>query len=52
MDEIHRQAVLSVKAEAQARMLKYIEDALTDEERDIVRREGTARQAISPKMRP
>lgn len=49
MDEIHNQAVLSVKAEAQARMLKYIEDLLTDEEKDIVRRGRNSKAGHIPK---
>ncbi|MGI6553842.1 MAG: Mini-ribonuclease 3 [Bacillota bacterium] len=49
MDEIHHQAVLSVKAEAQARMLKYIENTLTDEERDIVRRGRNSKAGHIPK---
>jgi len=49
MDAIHNLAVESVKAEAQARMFRYLEDSLTEEELDIVRRGRNSKCGHVPK---
>lgn len=49
MDAMHNQAVSSVKAQAQARMLKVIEDMLDEQERDIVRRGRNSKAGHVPK---
>lgn len=49
MDAIHNLAVESVKAEAQARMFRYLEDSLTEEELDVVRRGRNSKCGHVPK---
>ncbi|HCX04404.1 MAG TPA: Mini-ribonuclease 3 [Clostridiales bacterium] len=48
IDKMHKSAVEFVKAEKQAMYLKEIENILTDEEKDIVRR-GRNSKSIPPK---
>lgn len=49
MDAVHKLAVCSVKAEAQAEMLRHIEASLTDKELDIVRRGRNCKCGHVPK---
>lgn len=49
MDAIHNHAVNCVKAEAQAKMLRHIEDMLSEEERDIIRRGRNSKSGHVPK---
>jgi ribonuclease-3 family protein len=49
MDAIHHRAVESVKADAQAKMLRALEDFLTEEELDIVRRGRNSKCGHVPK---
>ena len=46
---LHIEAIKYVKAEAQAKLLKQIEDKLTDEEKEIVRRGRNAQNHHLPK---
>ena len=46
---LHIEAIKYVKAEAQAKLLKQIEDELTDEEKEIVRRGRNAENHHLPK---
>ncbi len=48
-NQLHRQAVKYVKASAQAKVLFALEDVLTDEEKDIVRRGRNAKSLHVPK---
>lgn len=49
MDAMHNHAVSSVKAEAQAKMLRHIEDMLTEQEKDIIRRGRNCKSGHVPK---
>lgn len=49
MDTIHHRAVSSVKAEAQARMLRHLEEDLDEKERDVVRRGRNCKCGHVPK---
>ncbi len=49
MDAIHNRAVNCVKAEAQARMLRHIEDMLNEQERDMIRRGRNSKAGHVPK---
>lgn len=49
MDTIHKLAVESVKAEAQAKMFRFLEEFLTETERDIVRRGRNSKCGHVPK---
>lgn len=49
VSKIHKRAVLFVKAKAQAEMADRLENYLTDEEKDIVRRGRNAKTTSMPK---
>lgn len=49
MDTLHKLTVESVKAEAQAKMFRYLEEFLTEDERDIVRRGRNSKCGHVPK---
>lgn len=49
IDGIHHQAVESVKAEAQAKMLRSLDDFLTEAELDVVRRGRNSKCGHVPK---
>ncbi len=49
VEEIHLRAVESVKAEAQAKMLRALEDFLTEAELDVVRRGRNSKCGHVPK---
>jgi len=49
VSKLHKKAILFVKAKAQAEMADKLEDYLTDEEKDIVRRGRNAKTTSMPK---